>query len=152
MQNHQIDNLDKMILNALSEDARIPYSELGKRFKVSPATIYVRIEKMRTAGIIAGTKLAIDPKSIGYDVCCFIGITLKSANDYYSVVDALLKFDEIVEAHFTTGKYTIFIKIFCRSMDDLQRVLIDKIQSIDKIRSTETLISLQTPIQRAIKI
>ena len=152
MHNQQIDNLDKNILNALIEDARTPYAELGKRFNVSPATIHVRIEKMKAAGIVSGTKLTVEPKRLGYDVCCFIGITLSSAGDYPSVIKQLEKIEEVVEAYYTTGQYSIFIKILCRSIDDLQWVLIDKIQSIEKVRATETLISLQNPIHRTIHL
>ncbi len=152
MQNHQIDNLDKKILSSLIEDARIPYAELGKRFKVSPATIHVRIEKLRAAGIITGTSLAVEPKKLGYDVCCYIGITLKSAGAYPEVIEHLKQIEEVVEAHYTTGKFSIFIKIRCHSIDDLQWVLIGKIQSNQQIQATETLISLQNPIQRNIQL
>ncbi|MGX5172910.1 transcriptional regulator AsnC [Aliikangiella sp. IMCC44653] len=151
MQNHQIDKLDRDILNALMQDARIPYAELGKRFKVSPATIHVRIEKMRSAGVISGTSLKIEPKKLGYDVCCYIGITLKSAGAYPEVIEHLKQIDEVVEAHYTTGKFSIFIKVRCHSIEDLQWVLIGKIQSNQKIQATETLISLQNPIQRNVK-
>lgn len=152
MQNQQIDNLDKNILNALIEDARTPYAELGKRFQVSPATIHVRIEKMKTAGIVIGTKLTVEPKNLGYDVCCFIGITLTSAGDYPEVLQRLEQIEEVVEAYYTTGQYSVFIKILCHSIDDLHYVLVNKIQAIEKIRATETLISLQNPINRMIKL
>ncbi|TQV74690.1 transcriptional regulator AsnC [Aliikangiella marina] len=152
MNNQQIDNLDRNILNALVEDARTPYAELGKRFEVSPATIHVRIEKLKAAGIVSGTKLVVEPKPLGYDVCCFIGINLKSAGDYPEVIRQLKEIDEVVEAYYTTGQYSIMIKIWCRSIDDLQWVLIDKIQSIEKVRKTETLISLQNPINRTVQI
>jgi len=157
MQNLQIDKqaldtLDKNILNALIEDARTPYAELGKRFKVSPATIHVRIEKMKASGIVLGTKLKVEPKQLGFDVCCFIGINLKSAGDYPEVIKQLEEIEEVVEAYYTTGNYSIFIKILCRSIDDLQWLLIDKVQSIDKIRATETLISLQNPIHRTVQL
>jgi Lrp/AsnC family transcriptional regulator, regulator for asnA, asnC and gidA len=148
----QIDPLDRNILKALIKDARTSYAELGKRFKVSPATIHVRIEKMKSSGIVIGTKLTVDPKQLGYDVCCFIGINLKSAGDYPEVIKQLEEIDEVVEAFYTTGNYSIFIKILCRSIDDLQWLLIDKIQSIEKIRATETLISLQNPILRTVKV
>ncbi len=152
MQNQEIDNLDKKILNALIEDARIPYAELGKRFQVSPATIHVRIEKMKASGIVSGTKLSVNPKRLGFDVCCFIGITLKSAGDYPEVIKQLDAIDEVVEAYYTTGKFSMFIKILCRSIDDLQWLLIDKIQALEKVQATETLISLQNPIHRTVKL
>ena len=147
-----LDDLDKNIINALIIDARTSYAELGKRFSVSPATVHVRVEKMKSAGIIAGTKLAIEPKKLGFSVCCFIGITLKSAGDYPEVLSRLNQIEEVVEAYYTTGAYSIFIKIFCQSIDDLHWLLVEKIQSIEKIRATDTLISLQNPIHRNISL
>ncbi|WP_440054115.1 transcriptional regulator AsnC [Pseudoalteromonas sp. T1lg65] len=150
MNNYQIDNLDRSILNALMENARVPYAELAKRFTVSAGTIHVRIEKMKHAGIIEGTQLSINAKQLGYDVCCFIGINLKQAGDYPAALAKLKTFEEVVEAHYTTGNYSIFIKVMTRSIDHLQDVLINKVQSIDAVQSTETLISLQNPIQRTV--
>ncbi|MBA2711257.1 MAG: transcriptional regulator AsnC [Tatlockia sp.] len=150
MENYQIDNLDKNILAAIMANARTPYAELAKNFGVSPGTIHVRIEKMRQARIITSVQTQVDPKSLGYDVCCFIGIILKGAKDYPSALEKLEKLDEVVEAYYTTGAYSIFIKVVCRSIEKLQEILINKIQSIDEIQSTETIISLQNPIMRTV--
>jgi Lrp/AsnC family transcriptional regulator for asnA, asnC and gidA len=150
MEKYEIDNLDKNILTALTENSRTAYAELAKKFDVSAGTIHVRVEKMRQAGIIIGTSIKIDPKQLGYDVCCFIGIILKSARDYPVALEKLKALNEVVEIYYTTGQYSIFIKLMCRSIDALQHILIDKIQSIDEIQSTETLISLQNPVLRSI--
>ena len=64
------------------QDARTPYAENGKKLWCEPGTIHVRVEKMRQSGLIEGTKAIIDERKLGYDVCCFIGIILKSAKDY----------------------------------------------------------------------
>ncbi len=147
---YQIDNLDKSILHALMDNARTPYAELAKNFDVSAGTIHVRVEKMKQAGIIKGTRVVIDAKNLGYDVCCFIGINLKNAKDYPSTIERLNALEEVVEAYYTTGNYSIFIKVMTRSIEHLQNVLINKIQAIDEIQSTETLISLQHPINREV--
>lgn len=150
-QNYQIDILDKNILSELLTDARKAYSEIAKRYKVSPATIHVRVEKMRAAGIIAGTHLAINPKALGYEVCCYIGITLRKAGDYPSAIAKLETLEEVIEAHYTTGQYNVFIKILTHSIEDLQHILINRVQAIPEIQSTDTLISLQQPIKRDIQ-
>lgn len=149
-ENHKIDNLDRSILSALQRDARVPYAELGKRFAVSPATIHVRVEKMKQAGIITGTQAMVDVKQLGYDVCCFIGINLKSAKDYAAALAQLERLDEVVEAYYTTGHYNIFIKVMTRSIDELHSLLTTRIQAIDEIQSTETLLSLHNPISRQV--
>lgn len=149
-ENYQIDNLDRDILHELMGNARTPYAELAKKFAVSPGTIHVRVEKMKQAGIIKGTRIDINPKQLGFDVCCFIGIILKSAKDYPTALKKLDALEEVVEVYYTTGQYSIFTKVMCKSIDALQDVLINKIQTIDEIQSTETLISLQNPILRTI--
>ncbi|RUO37350.1 transcriptional regulator AsnC [Aliidiomarina shirensis] len=146
-----IDNLDKCILNALSENARQSYAEIAKENGVSPATIHVRVEKLRKAGVITGTRLTIDPKKLGYDITCFIGITLRQAGDYPSTLKKLEALPEVTEAYYTTGQYSVLIKVLVRNIEDLQKLLIERLQVIDEIQSTETLISLQTPIQRSIR-
>jgi Lrp/AsnC family transcriptional regulator for asnA, asnC and gidA len=151
MNNYQIDNLDKKILLALMDNARVAYADLAKQFAVSAGTIHVRVEKMKQAGIIEGTRVVIDAKKLGYDVCCFIGINLRSAGDYPEVIEQLQKVDEVVEAYYTTGQYSILAKLMTPSIEALQWVLIDKIQGIKQVQSTETLISLQNPILRDIK-
>ncbi|HAS63557.1 MAG TPA: transcriptional regulator AsnC [Vibrio sp.] len=145
---NKLDELDKAILKTLLADARTPYAEMAKKFNVSPATIHVRIEKMKTAEVIQGTEVIVDTKKLGYDVCCFIGINLNSARDYHSALEKLTALEEVVEAYYTTGAYNIFVKLMCRSIEELQHVLIDKLQAIDEVQSTETLISLQNPINR----
>ena len=147
----RIDDLDRDILNALMTDARVPYAEMAKRFNVSPATVHVRVEKMRASQIITGTEVIVNPKLLGYDVCCFIGIYLYAARDYHSALEKLNQLDEVVEAYYTTGAYNIFVKLMCHSIEELQHVLINKLQAIKEVQSTETLISLQNPINRNVK-
>ena len=122
MENYQIDNLDRGILDALMANARTAYAELAKQFSVSPGTIHVRVEKMKQAGIITGARIDVSPKQLGYDVGCFIGIILKSAKDYPSALARLESLEEVTEAYYTTGHYSIFIKVMCKSIDALQQV------------------------------
>lgn len=147
-----IDNLDKLIISTLQDNARVSYAEMAKSFGVSPATIHVRVEKLRQAGIITGTHIRVDARKLGYDVCCFIGINLARAGDYPNALAKLQALPEVIEAHYTTGKYSIFAKVMVPSIDDLQQLLIHKIQSIAEVQATETLISLQQPIQRPVPV
>ncbi len=146
----RLDDLDRAILKTLMADARTPYAEMAKQFNVSPATIHVRIEKMKAADIIERTEVVVNEKKLGYDVCCFIGINLNAARDYHSAIAKLNALDEVVEAYYTTGAYNIFVKLMCKNIEELQYVLIDKLQAIDEVQSTETLISLQNPINRSV--
>ena len=122
----KLDELDKAILKTLMEDARTPYAEMAKLFAVSPATIHVRIEKMKSASIIRRTEVIVDTKKLGYDVCCFIGINLNAARDYHSALEKLNALDEVVEAYYTTGAYNIFVKLMifnCIAFDNCSNLM-----------------------------
>ena len=147
-----IDELDKKILSQLMTDAKVSYAQMARQFTVSPATIHVRIEKLKSAAIIQGTEIRVDPKALGFDVICFIGIKLNSAGDYPDVLEKLKQIPAVTEAYYTTGQYSILIKIMTYSIEDLQHLLIERIQSITAIQSTETLISLQNGIQRQLSL
>lgn len=147
-----LDDLDIQILEILIKDSRTPYLEIARKCHVSGGTIHVRMKKMEDLGIIKGTKLILDSPKLGYDVCCFIGIYLNKASSFPHVLDELKNIKEVVELHYTTGEYSVFIKVICRSISDLQNLLMNKIQVIPEIQRTDTFISLSQPIDRNIQL
>lgn len=146
-----IDALDKAILKTLMEDARTPYLEIARDNKVSGATIHQRINKMEHSGVIAGTKLIIKPEKLGYNIAVFIGIFLEKGSHYKDTIAILNKIPEITECYYTTGNYSIFAKLLCKSTEDLMNILNEKIQVIPGVQRTETMISLQQSIDRQIE-
>ena len=150
--NTKIDELDKKIIYELQQDARKPFLELSKKFKVSSGTIHIRVERLKKLGIISGSKITISSKALGYDVCCFIGIKLKAAKDYPLVLKNLKMFDEVVEAYYTTGNYNLFIKVMTQNIYKLHLFLTTKLQTLSEIQSTETILSLDMPIDRELFI
>ena len=144
---YQIDELDVRIISALLADARRPYLELAKQLKVSGGTIHVRMNKLAKAGIVRGSKLVLDYKRLGYDISAYIGINLHNARDYDKVLLRLREFPLIMEAHYTTGQYNIFAKLHVKSVTDLHSFLL-KLQGVKEIQSTQTIMILDTPIER----
>ncbi|WML36876.1 Lrp/AsnC ligand binding domain-containing protein [Clostridium sp. OS1-26] len=147
-----LDDLDLQILDILIKDSRTPFLEIARQCHVSGGTIHVRMKKMEDMGIIKGTKLIVDNSKLGYDVCCFIGIYLDKARSFNFVLDQLKLVKEIVELHYTTGQYSIFVKVICKNITDLQNLLMNKIQSVEGIQSTDTFISLVQPIDRNMEL
>ncbi len=147
-----IDNIDKKILSYLMNDARISFLSIAKKCKISSAAIHQRVKKMTDAGIIKGSKFTINPKVLGYDICAFIGVYLDQAHVYKSVVNELKKINEVVECHYTTGNYAIFLKLYCKNNEHLMKILIDTIQNIKGVSRTETFISLEQTIERQIEV
>lgn len=147
-----LDDLDLQILDILIKDSRTPFLEIARQCHVSGGTIHVRMKKMEDLGIIKGTKLIVDTAKLGYDVCCFVGIYLDKARSYNFVLDQLKLVREIVELHYTTGQYSIFVKVICKNIADLQNLLMNKIQIIEGIQRTDTFISLVQPIDRNMEL
>ena len=149
---YQIDNVDLEILSILLKNANTPYTEIAEKIIVSGGTIHVRMKKLIDAGIVKGSHLEINVNKLGFDICAFIGINLTKASFYDEVVKKLKKVNEIVELHYTTGKYSMFAKIICKSTQNLREVLNDKIQGIEGVQSTETILSLSEDISRPIQL
>lgn len=145
---YEIDKIDREILIRLLQDSRKPFQEIARELIVSGGTIHVRINKMKEAGIIKGSKVVIDYGRLGINVCAFVGINLASARDYNATLRKLEVFPEIVEVHYTTGQYSMFVKVMAKNTKELHLFLIEKLQMIKEIQSTETLMSLDNPLFR----
>ncbi len=148
----KIDNLDRKILEIIVRNARIPSKDVAIECGVSRAAIHQRIQRMVDLNVITGSGYHINPKELGYRTCTYIGVNLERGAMYRDVVPQLEKIPEIVECHFTTGPYTMLIKLYARDNEHLMELLNDKIQMIPGVNGTETLISLDDSIHRQIPI
>ena len=148
----KIDNLDKQILEIISQNARIPFKDVAAQCGVSRAAIHQRVQRLIDMGVIIGSGYHVNPKSLGYSTCTYVGIKLEIGSMYKSVVAELKKIPEIVECHFTTGNYTMLTKLYSRDNEHLMDLLNSKIQEIPGVTATETLISLEQSIKKEIPI
>ena len=148
----KIDKLDKKILSILSKNARIPFKDVAAECGVSRAAIHQRVQHLIAGGVITGSGFDVNPKSIGYNTCTYVGMNLERGNMYKDVVEKLQDIPEIVECHFTTGPYTMLLKVYARDNEQLMDLLNNKIQMIPGVVSTETLISLDQSIKREIPV
>ncbi len=148
----KIDNLDKKILSILSKNARIPFKEVAEDCNVSRAAIHQRVQKLIEGGIITGSGFDVNPKSLGYRTCTYVGITLERGSMYKEVVKRLELIPEVVECHFTTGPYTMMVKLYARDNEQLMMLLNGQLQEIPGVVATETLISLEQSIKREIPV
>ena len=151
-ENLKIDNVDLKILEILMQDAKKPYTEVAKKAFVSGGTVHVRMSKMEEAGIVEKTTLKVNYAKLGYDITAFIGIFLQKSALYEQVMTALKTIPEVVSIHYTTGNYSMFVKIHCKDTNHLKAVLHDKIQQIEGIERTETMISLEESLDRSLNL
>ncbi|MDR3272197.1 MAG: Lrp/AsnC ligand binding domain-containing protein [Flavobacteriaceae bacterium] len=144
-----LDGIDKIILKELMQDAKTPIAKIAKKVGVSSTAIHQRIKKMEAHRIVLNAVTPLNYKVLGYKTTAYVGVFLDKSAHYKDAINAMEKIMEITEAHFTTGNYAIFIKILCRDNDHLMQVL-RKIQEINGIDRTETIISLEQSISRQI--
>ncbi|MFN0202691.1 MAG: Lrp/AsnC ligand binding domain-containing protein [Bacteroidia bacterium] len=143
-----LDTLDKTILEILMKDARTPYLEIARMCNVSGATVHLRIQKLEKMGIICGSRLMINYKQLGLGICAFLGIYLDKCNNFDEIFTYLKAIPEIVECHYTTGIYAVFVKLYCHDTSHLRDLLVGKIQAIPNVSRTETFISLDQTFDR----
>jgi Lrp/AsnC family transcriptional regulator for asnA, asnC and gidA len=148
--NHILDETDKKILSFLVKDARMPFLEIARECGVSGAAIHQRVNKLKQQGVITGSRLLVKPQSIGLNVCAFVSISISEASKYEEVVANLKHIPEIVECHFVTGKYALLVKLYCYDNDHLMEVLLNTIQKLPYIQTTDTMISLDEAIDRQV--
>ena len=148
----KVDKLDRKILRVISVDARRSFKEIAEQCGVSRAAIHQRVVRMFERGTITGSGYQINPKFLGFGTCSYIGIKLEKGSMYNAVVQELMKIPEVVECHFTTGPYTMLIKLYSHENEHLKDLLNNRIQSIPGVNSTDTMISLEQSIQRNIPI
>ena len=148
----KIDGIDKIIIKRLVEDARTPILTIAREVGISGAAIHQRLRKLEHSELIVGSKMVLNPKALGYTTTAFIGIFLDSASMYNSAIKRLKEIPEVVESHYTTGNYAVFIKMMCKNNEDLMHLLNNDIQTIKGVARTETFISLDQQIDRQIKI
>jgi Lrp/AsnC family transcriptional regulator for asnA, asnC and gidA len=149
--NYQLDKTDYQILQLLINDARITYTEIAKKLYVSPGTVHVRMKKMEQMKIPLRYQLVVDYNKLGFDITAFLGIYLEKNSMYDEVAKTLSQIPEIVSLNYTTGNYSMFIKMICRDTSHLRDVLHDKIQRIKGIQRTETLLSLAESFDRTME-
>jgi Lrp/AsnC family transcriptional regulator for asnA, asnC and gidA len=151
-ENLQIDNLDRKILDIITKNARIPYLEVARDCNVSGAAIHQRVQRLIRLGVIKGSEFKVDPIMVGFRTCAYIGLYLDNPGKYKDVISKLKEIAEVIECHYTTGNYSLFIKVYTHDNEHLREVLTEKIQAIPGVVRTETLISLEESISRQIPV
>lgn len=149
---NQLDDIDLKILDIISKNARIPFKDVASEVGVSRAAVHQRVNRMIELNVIIGSGYHIDPKKIDFKTCTYIGVFLEKGSLYSTVAEKLKSITEIVECHYTTGQYAIFVKVYAKDNEHLRDILSDKIQKIAGVASTETFISLDETFKREVPI
>lgn len=150
----QLDSTDRLILQKLMKDARTPITLIARKLKISGAAIHQRLKRMSDAKVITGSKYCLSPRGLGYQSLAFVGIQVNLSTDktHHEVFAKIVNIPEVVECHSITGKYSYMLKIYAHSNEHLKKILVEKIQSIQEVTSTETFLSLEEGFNRSLPI
>lgn len=151
-ENGQLDYINKQIIKRLGEDARVSFSELAKELKISNSLVHQRVNKLLEAGIIEGYSAKLNAKNLGYKTITYTGIVTKDAKYSYSIAEKLKNFPEVLECHWVSGKYTLFVKIVAEDNEDLRTIVYDRIHKIEGVGSTESFISFGEAFEKNISV
>ncbi len=149
---NNLDQTDLHILDIITKNARVPFKDVAAEVGVSRAAVHQRVNRMIEMEVITGSGYHIDPKKVDYKTCTYVGVFLEKGGFYENVADQLKEIPEIVECHYTTGQYAIFVKVYARDNEHLKDILSNKVQKIGGISSTETFISLEETFKRQVPI
>ncbi|MEA5081345.1 MAG: Lrp/AsnC ligand binding domain-containing protein [Dysgonamonadaceae bacterium] len=148
----KIDKLDRQILEIISQNARIPFRDVAEQCGVSRAAIHQRVQRMIENDVITGSGYNVNPRVLGYATNAYIGVKLEKGSMYKNVVPEFEKIPEVTECHFTTGPYTLLIRLYAKDNEHLMDLLNNRIQEIPGVVATETMISLSQNIKRDVSI
>jgi len=149
---NNLDESDLKILEIITNNARTPFKDVAEEVGISRAAVHQRVNRMVDMGVITGSGYHIDPKKVEFRTCTYMGIFLEKGGLYSNVVEKLRNIPEIVECHYTTGQYAIFIKVYARDNEHLKNILTTGIQKIPGVLSTETFISLEETFKRTLPV
>ena len=150
--NENIDYINQQIIKMLSADGRMAYSEIAKELKISNSLVHKRVKKLQDTGIISGFSIQLNAKEIGYETITYTGVATKEARFAYSIAEKLKEIPEVVECHFVSGKYALFLKIVAANNEEFRKVLYEKIHNIEGVGSTDSFISFGSAFQKNISL
>ncbi len=139
----KIDDLDLMILSELSEDAAISIPKLSKKIKVNSSVVYSRIKRLVRRKLIEKFTIVVNDQELGYQVKSLTGINMDSKKRD-NVIEELFKIDGVREIAEVTGRFDILVTMYAKSLDQMHKLVSDKIGRIDGVVSSESFIEMKT--------
>jgi Lrp/AsnC family transcriptional regulator for asnA, asnC and gidA len=147
-----LDKIDRKILQLLVRNARMPFLEIARECGISGAAIHQRVKKLDEQGVILGSRLIVDPRLLGHDVCAFVGIEVQEPALEEAIIEAVHNLPEVAECHYITGHHNLLVKMYCEDNEHLMRTLAEGIRKIPGVMGTETIISLSESFSRQIDV
>lgn len=135
-----IDEKDKMILEELQKDARVPTKRIAQNLDIPRVTVHTRIEKMKKDGIILGFTVITDYIKIGLPVTAFVFVSFSSQEklSQQELAEQIAEIKNVFEVHLISGEWDILVKIRGESLDKIGKIVLNEIRTLQGVAKTIT--------------
>ncbi|MEM3382756.1 MAG: Lrp/AsnC family transcriptional regulator [Nitrososphaerales archaeon] len=145
----KIDNIDMRILAELVKDANLSIPKLSKKINLNPSVVYSRIKRLLKRGIIKNFTVTVNEEALGYLVTAVIGVDIDSRLRY-KILDDLSDLPEVKEISEVTGRFDLIVSVRAKSLDELHKIVSEKIGKINGILHTETFIEMRKRLKEPV--
>ncbi len=142
---YKLDKTDFKILDILQREGRISNAELARRINLSQPATHARLKRLEQSGIIQAYTAILDREKLGFEMLCFVHVTLERhqpdwVNNFHLSVKDM---PEVIECYHVTGDYDYLLKVIMRQRHDLEDFLVDKLSRIDGVGRVHTSVVLR---------
>ena len=139
----KVDDLDLQILSELSNDASISVPRLSKKIDVNSSVVYSRIKRLVKRKLIERFTIVVNDAELGYEVKALTGINI-DIKQRDNVIEQLFKIDRVREVAEVTGRFDILVTMYAKSLDQMHKMVSEKIGSVEGIQSSESFIEMKS--------
>ncbi len=141
----ELDRFDLAILDELSSDGRVPFTELASRIGLSKSPTQARVRRLEAEGVIIGYRAVVDPLRVGRDHVAFVEVKLSDTREaaLKAFNAAAIRIPEVEECHMLAAHFDYLLKVRCRNMRDFRRVLGEAISTLPHVAQSSTHVSMQ---------
>ena len=139
-----MDPRDFRILDLVQRDGKLAQAEIAKRVGLSTAAVNERLKKLDQSGVIRRFTALVDPRAVGIQVTAFVEVFIEHPRHETAFIESMLGLDEVQECHYVTGEFTLLLKVRVRDVESLQELLLRRLNVLEGVRQTRTLIVLST--------
>lgn len=141
---HPLDARDRHILSLVQEDSKRPQAEIARRVGLSAAAVNERLRKLEKAGVIRRYAAVVDPRRVGLTVTAFVEVFIEHPRHEPAFIERILRLDEVLECHHVTGEFSLLLKLRVADMEALQHLLLRRLNALEGVRQTRTVMVLST--------
>ncbi|KXB92497.1 transcriptional regulator, AsnC family [Veillonellaceae bacterium DNF00751] len=139
-----MDHIDDKILTILKKNGKASATEISKVVGLSIPAVAERVRKMEHGGVIQGYGAKISRRKTGYNVTAFIMVNLERSGEVEEFRDSIIRFPQVLECHHIVGAFDYLLKVLVKTPDDLEHFLMDELNEIPTVASSQTFMCLST--------